>query len=525
MTLLLRKISQKNYFQSLIILLFTLLLFLRSVQIPFLNDEISFIKRNHASNLLDYLKLFEKKSYDGFYYRPLANFVSGITTFFFSYDVIYYRLFNLLLHAVSGILLYSFLLNLLKDNRRKKLISLFSALFFIAFPLNDYVVFWQTDLFDRLMLIFYLLGLIAFVKNNFKAGILSMLFFLLSMLSKEMAFSFPLIIALITFYFAKEGKHFRAIISASLPYIILMFAFLLFRIIFLSNNVFTAKDAHSNGTLFIVIKNYFLFSGLLTFPFFIREVQNIFLSHKIFFLATALILFIPVLYYLYKKIKIESILLFFILFTIITIAPASRLFMRWYLYLPETGFAAFASYFLFSAGFKKMTTPFIIALSMLIIYSGAFLHKEADWIKTSDEAVDNLKEFISNNKIEIANSGEINFLTVPAKVNDIPIFNLGFEDLFNFYGKFSKPITVNLYSKSYLNNFDDPIQIVRTSKSLILNQTDDNYFILFNNGKSINFESNNFELETRKNLSINSMELKDKILYTFSNGKFLKLEE
>jgi len=525
MTFSLRKISNKNYFPSLLISLFTLLLYLPSLMIPFLNDEISFIKRNQVSNIWDFFKLFEKKSYDGYYYRPLANFISGITTFFSHYDAGYYRLFNLCLHAVSGILLYFFLLNLLKENGRGKIISLFSSLFFIAFPLNDYVIFWQTDLFDRLMLIFYLAGLIVFVKNNFKPGYLSMFYFLLALLSKEMAFSFPLTIILILFFSQKEKRRLREIIIRSFPYIILMALFILFRIIFFNNNVFTAKDAHSNGTILIILKNYVLFIGLLVFPFFIREVQNIFLTHKLFLYISASAVLFPIFYLLKNKIKKEPALLFFILFVIVTIAPASRLFMRWYLYLPEVGFAAFASYFIFSANFNKVTTPIIIAASLLIIYSSAFLLKEIEWIGTSNKAVNSLMVFITKNRSEINKDGRVDFLTIPAKVNDIPVFNLGFDQLFNFYGNFPRPVEVNFYSKSYLNDFNDSLQIIRTSDDLILSQINDNYFILFNDGKSINFETNNFENETKRDLTIKNTELKNKILYTFSNGKFLKLEE
>ena len=162
-----------------LVIAFGILLYLPSINIPFINDEISFIKRTEVSTFSELYTLFDKKDYDGDYYRPLPNFISGFITLFFSsqsgtdnpykvstYNFYYYRIFNLLLHTVAGVLVFFFCLTILKNQPDKKIISLFAALFFLAFPLQDYAVIWHTDLFDRLMLIFYLAALISFMKNS-----------------------------------------------------------------------------------------------------------------------------------------------------------------------------------------------------------------------------------------------------------------------------------------------------------------------------------------------------------------------
>ena len=304
-----------------------------------------------------------------------------------------------------------------------------------------------------------------------------------------------------------------------------MVCFILFRIIFFNNNVFEAKDAHSSHTIIDAIKNYLLFFGLLAIPFFIREVQNILFYHKILFYISSLILFFPVIYLLSKRLKKEPVLLFLLLFIIITIAPASRLFMRWYLYLPEVGFTGFISYFIFSFNFNKKIYPILIAASLLLIYSSAFLVKENEWIINSNKAISSLKIFFSANKSEIEKYNEANFLTIPAKVGDIPVFNLGFSQLFNYYGNFNRNINVNIYSKSFLYNFDDSIFIRVLDKNISLTQTKDNYFILFNDGKNINFESNNkFEI-SKESLIVKDPKSMNKILYTFSKGRFIKIKD
>ncbi len=520
-----KDIFEKKYFPIILIFFFTLILYSPSIKIPFVNDEISFIQRNQPANISELFGLFNKKDYDGYYYRPIGNFVSGLSTLVFNYDYVYYRILNILLHAAAGILLYYFLYYLLSDNNKRRAIAMFAALFFIAFPLNDYVIFWQTDLFDRLMLIFYLAGLLSFIKQKLKPGFLSLLFFLLSMMSKEMAFSFPLIIFLITYFFTNDSKKIYKSILTSLPYVALMGIFILLRIIIFNNDVFTAKDAHSSGTLIDIIKNYSLFSGLLVFPFFIREIQYFFLSHKLLTAILLLPIAIPVIYFLFKRIQRELLLLFFILFIVLTIAPASRLFLRWYLYLPEVGFAAFLSYLVFMSKFNSYKLSYILAAAILLIYSSSLALKEKSWVINTESSVSLLKDCINKSRDEIVKSGEVNFLTVPAKVDDIPIFQLGFDKLFNFYGGFKKPVTVNLYSKSYLASLSDSISSFVQGNNLVLSQIEDNYFILFNNGKNLNFESNNFMNENRSRLTIEMTELKNKVLFTFSKGKFIRFKE
>ncbi len=519
------KLLKNNFFNSCIISFFTFFLYLPSIKIPFINDEISFIQRNAVTSFLGFINLFDKKEYDGYYYRPLGDFISGITTSIFHYNFEYYRLFNISLLICTGIIVYFLLLNILSGKENNKIIALFGSLLFIAFPINDYVIFWQTDLFDRLMIIFYLSGILIFIRKNCKVDIYSLILFFLALLSKEMAFSFPLTIILISYYFSNTPHKLKESIKRSLPYLIVMAFFILFRIICFSNNVFEAKDAHSVHTIFDAIKNYFLFFGLLAFPFFIREVQNIVIHYKLLSLASIVILFFPLVYFLSKKAKKEPILIFFLLFIIITLAPASRLFMRWYLYLPEVGFTGFVSYFIFSLNFNKKIIPIIIAVSLLIIYSSTLLFKENDWILDSNKAISSLKTFLSANKSEIEKSNEANFLTIPAKVDDIPVFNLGFSQLLNYYGNFAKTVNVNVYSKSFIYNFEDSLFIKIKDKNIMLNQVKDNYFILFNDGKNINFETNNKIKISRKSLVVKDQELMNKILYTFSNGRFIKIKE
>lgn len=130
-----------------------------------------------------------------------------------------------------------------------------------------------------------------------------------------------------------------------------------------------------------------------------------------------------------------------------------------------------------------------------------------------------------SNKPEIEKYNEANFLTIPAKVDDIPVFNLGFSQLLNYYGNFDRTINVNIYSKSFLCNFDDSLFIRILVKNITLNQVKDNYFILFNDRKNINFETNDNIKISKETLIVKDQEIINRILYTFSNGRFIKIKD
>ncbi len=515
--------KKQNLLFPILIFLFAASIYLPTINIPFINDEIYFIKRNEVKSITQLYTLFNKKEYDGYYYRPLPDMISGLTFFFFKYNYKDYRVFNFLLHATAAVLIYFFIFSLLQIPG-KKIIALFASLFFAGFPIHDYAVIWHTDLFDRVMILFYLAGLLAFVRNKFSATISSSIFFLLALLSKEMAFSFPLVIGLIYFFFAEPKFNVKKALLTALPYFVIAILFILARIILFNNDLFTAKDAHSTQSVFDAVKNYFLFTGLVIFPFFIRNVQSFITANKSLALITGIIIFAGIFFTIFKYKRRDYILFFFVLFFILTLAPASRLLLRWYLYLPSIGFTAALSYLIFKGYPKRINLKLCAAILILAVYSAALLQKETMWIKYSNDSVEMLHSFINKNRTELIKNKEAEFLTIPAKIDDVPIFQLGFNYLFNYYLGKNDSINVEYLSKSYLNNPDERINTWVKSGKIYMSQTDNNYFILFHNKKNIKFKPLNFKNGKVDSLSINISEVKDKILYTFSNGKFYKLE-
>jgi len=504
------KLSERKrdilFFLSL--LLFGMLFFSPSLHIPFISDEIAFIQRNSASSIKDFVYLFQKKTYDGYYYRPLGNLFSGLVTSFAGYHIEVYRLFNILLHIFNAFVLFK-LTKLIFGEPKNSLMPYAASLLFLVYPGNDYAILWHTALFDRILVLFYLLALIQHIKKQ-RISLASLILFLLAMLSKEAAFSFPLVIAAWEYFVNDRAGNIKSALFKSSGYFLLLGLFLLLRIFLFQNNVFTAQDAHSTAGLFSILKNYFYFGGYLIFPFSPRLVQTLLVSNKIYFWLLALsggALFVGIL----LKEKNDKKFWFLLFFILLTILPASRLFMRWYLYLPSTGFALCITY-LVSLKVNREKLRLIILGTIFLGYSISFFQKEVLWKDISlsaERALLDLKK-----QTNLSSDKKFSFINIPAKVDDVPVFQLQFESLVHYY--FNTDAEITVLSKSYLNRWDDEIKIDSTGAGrIVLSQIKDNYFILFENKKNANFN-----LEPKKTMVFTINPSANERFVYFSKGMF-----
>lgn len=132
-------------------------------------------------------------------YRPVATFSYHLLYALFELNPFGYHLGSLLLHILNVILVYS-LMNLLQKN---KMSSLVAGLLFACHPVLTEAVNCISFNEDLLAAFFYLLAFIFYLKlkpedKKFKIShyLLSLVFYLLGVLSKEMAITLPAIIFL-----------------------------------------------------------------------------------------------------------------------------------------------------------------------------------------------------------------------------------------------------------------------------------------------------------------------------------------
>jgi tetratricopeptide (TPR) repeat protein len=211
-----------------------------SFKAPFTFDDERYIKRNptikdfsyftdtsraDSLHLGDVIKRYLRTRYVA-YLSFWANFKTG------GLSVWGYHATNLAVHLSSSLLLYAFVVLtfrtpfLIKSrlNGKSEQIALFAALLFVSHPVQTEAVTYITQRFASLAAMFYLLAFVAYTSSrlteNIRAGYalyaLSLASCVLSMKSKEIAFTLPLVLVLYEFLFFTGPVKRRAVFLAPL---------------------------------------------------------------------------------------------------------------------------------------------------------------------------------------------------------------------------------------------------------------------------------------------------------------------
>jgi len=135
-------------------------------------------------------------------YHPITIFVYATLHHLYKFTPYYYHLFNIVFHLFNVLLVFAFIYKISKKNLT---IAFVTALLFGIHPLHVESVTWVSETKDVLYAFFFIIGLLCYMKyNDIKQKkiifyLLSLLFFILSCLSKGMAVVFPLILVIIDF--------------------------------------------------------------------------------------------------------------------------------------------------------------------------------------------------------------------------------------------------------------------------------------------------------------------------------------
>ncbi len=188
----------------LIILLLALptLAYLNTLQNGFVWDDKYIITDNpyvrDIGNIPSYfISSATQGSYDMKVYRPLRQMMFTVEYTLWGNNHFGYHLINILLHAINCILVYKLLTHFLLSRSA----AILATLFYSIHPVHTEAVANITGRTDILFLCFYLAGLLFYIKagngrcrSSFLC--LAVISYCLSLFSKEMAVTFPLIILL-----------------------------------------------------------------------------------------------------------------------------------------------------------------------------------------------------------------------------------------------------------------------------------------------------------------------------------------
>lgn len=328
------------------------------------------------------------------FYRPLHTVLSMIDYRIWGLNPFGFHLSNVLLHLFNTLLVFAFALKLSEERAT----AFFAAAIFAVHPAHTESVTFISARVDLLCALFLLLsfhlyafhpepGYTRFGRGFGIRDILSMFLFLLALLSKEMAVTMPILLALYTWFFEKWGR--RAVRVA--PYFVILALYVVFRILGLK--AFAGQHGLKSDFLtvaFTASAAVLDYIRLLFFPYPLKAYYGIFwqpsLSAKVIAaFVLMLVSLAAVLWYLNRDKKLHA---FVILWTYISLLPVLNIgtlgefsIAERYLYIPSIGFSILAGLFFSSLLRDKLVgryAPYAFAL-LVVVLAVATISRNGVW--------------------------------------------------------------------------------------------------------------------------------------------------
>lgn len=412
----------KKYWPFLIIA-FSLLLFSPALFNFFSSDDWFHLRISQIGNFRDFFSFFSflPNQHSAAFYRPLSTQV-----FFFIFQKLFglnawpYYLFVFFVFGLSLWLVYC-LAKLVFKNERQFLL----ALLFYSFSVTHFTRLYFLSAFQEiLMTVFILLAILTYLKKpSWKTNTLTVLYFVLALLSKETAVVLPLI--LILFGWFKKRFQWKRLI----PFFIILLLYLYFRF---SHFGLVSGDSYLWNFSPKKFINTFFWYGLWSFgapELLVDYVSSGFRILPRFFtdfplwskivlslIGFALISFITLFAVHFKKISYKRLILFLGIF-ILALLPV--LFLPWHKFTLELTLAMVGfSFLLAEVCLNKrswLTTLFIVLFLILNLSMNILTYQSHYTVARSRIAKkvyqyfiinypqypkDNYFEFVNNQKIE-----------------------------------------------------------------------------------------------------------------------------
>jgi len=211
--------NKRNVIYILIAIALTAVVYSMSIKNGWIKnwDDGGYVTEHDATSSLSASNLYKltsndiSKIFSTFYkgnYHPLTTLVYAVEYNLFKDNAKPYHLINLLFHLANVLLVFIFL----KKITKRPEIAFIAALLFGIHPMHVESVAWISELKDVMYTCFFLLSVLYYMKhyeqkeNKTKPYIFSLIFFILSCLSKSAAVTLPAILVLLDLYYVKNLK-------------------------------------------------------------------------------------------------------------------------------------------------------------------------------------------------------------------------------------------------------------------------------------------------------------------------------
>ncbi|MBI4708513.1 MAG: tetratricopeptide repeat protein [Candidatus Omnitrophica bacterium] len=398
---LIKKLSRKKLNLFLIFCCIGFLIYANSFKVPFFADDNDNVVNNIYIKDWKYLpKLFSENLIAGAgllsnYWRPLLLLTFSIDYHLFGLNKYWFHFVDISLHIINAYLIFIILQILLKRNG----LSFLVALIFLIHPIQIEAVTCITGRADPLYLLFLLLSIYLYLKSITPNGEIrfyyfSLLSFIASLLSKEIAIILPVLLVILEISFNKRWT-IKSVFLRTIAFFVLAAIYFLSRLTILNfKNILNFYDFNSVYVqsalvrILTFLKVLLIYFGLLSFPhdlYMERDLPPV--TSFEWSSRTSVLILIVISYLIIRRFSKNKIYFFGFGLFFIALAPASGIFIpinaiiyEHWLYLPMVGF--FLA--ILSLGeeilkdrFKRLTTFFL--LSYLIFLAVTTVKTNFNW--------------------------------------------------------------------------------------------------------------------------------------------------
>lgn len=357
--------------------------FWRAVNFYFLSDDFILVKYALKPALRD---VFRTAGGDGFY-RPIPYASMALTAVFAGANPAYWHAAAIALHAVNSMLVYLLAATL----RFSRFAAGFAAALFAVHASRPETVVWIAARYDLLATLFALLTLVFFIRGQDIQGWRALLYrsasllaMLLAYLSKESAYTLPVLLVL---YVAWKGdwKTRRAVL-ALLPFLAAAAVFLVWRWILFGGvggylNSAGQPEVLSLGIASSLKALSFRLWALLFFPVNWNKGPGV-------LLGVTMILYLAALLWLWRGLVRRRTLFLAIGFlALLALPPLSQLLIgadlqkSRILYLPSVGFCL-----LLATAIEQQKAKWAVSIAVLVFNLAALFHNLTAWDHASKKA-------------------------------------------------------------------------------------------------------------------------------------------
>ncbi|MDD5363138.1 MAG: tetratricopeptide repeat protein [Ignavibacteria bacterium] len=397
-------LNKRNLYILIAVISFAV--YYNSLSNSFVFDDESVVQTNPSIQTLSNIPKFFTAD-EGFhkvigrYYRPLVSTLYAVDYAIWGLDAYGFHLTNVLIHVISCLLLLAVLLKLFGDYKYGLLAALIGALIFAVHPIHTEAVSWVSGRTDSLVTLFFFASLLMYInftddESRKKWLYLSLLFYALGLLSKEMIVTMPVFILLYDFVYRKKNTDYlKQNIAAYASFIVITLIFVLLRYLLLKDIpdrttyfYFYGKDF---GTAFFtMLKTIPIYFKLLIFPVNLLYHYNGTIPDSNSLLDVKVIIsviFIAVLFllaaYFYKKHSVKSfcILSFFVsLMPVMNIIPTMNFMAERFLYMTSFALTLIISYIIVTyLNDKNKNLILSLFIIIAVIFSYLTLNRNKDW--------------------------------------------------------------------------------------------------------------------------------------------------